>query len=236
MVLIYGKNSVISAINTNRVICIYISNKFNDYKIMFLVKKNNIKCNIVEINDLNKMVNSKKHQGIIAMVKEYQYYQLSELINDGKKKKNPIIIMLDQIEDPHNLGAILRIADAFNVLGVIFKKNNQVHLNATVHKVSTGAINYIKITMVSNINNTIIKLKKNGYLIISTDQNSELIFNKLPYDGPIVLIFGSEKNGISNLVKKNSDFVVKIPIFGHVNSLNVSNTLSIVLSYIFFGK
>lgn len=236
MALIYGKNSVINAINTNRVISIYILKKFNDYKLMFLIKKNNIRFDIVENNQLNKIANSKKHQGIVAIVKDYQYYQLSELINDGKKKNNPIIIMLDQIEDPHNLGAILRIADAFNILGVIFKKNNQVHLNATVDKVSTGAINYVKIVLVSNLNNTILKLKKNGYLIVSTDQNSDFCFDKLTYDIPVVLVFGSESRGISNLVKKNSDFTVKIPIFGHVSSLNVSNTLSIVLSHIFFGK
>ena len=236
MALIYGKNSVINAINTNRVMCVYISKKFNDHELIFLIKKNNIKFNVVENNDLNKMINSKKHQGIIAMVKEYQYYQLSDLINDGKKKKNSIIVMLDQIEDPHNLGAILRIVDAFNILGVILKQADPVRLNATVDKVSTGAINYVKIVMVPNLNNTILKLKKNGYLIVSTDQDSELHFNQLTYDVPIVLIFGSESHGISSLVKKNSDFIVRVPIFGHVNSLNVSNTLSVVLSYIFFRK
>ncbi|MCQ2796615.1 MAG: 23S rRNA (guanosine(2251)-2'-O)-methyltransferase RlmB [Bacilli bacterium] len=230
--LIYGRNSVIAAITSSRVNKITIADSFKDQRILSLAKENKIPLLKVSTAKLNELVHNSHHQGVVAEVKDYQYYDLTTLINDGKKITNPIIIMLDGIEDPHNLGAILRIADAFNVVGVVQRKTNQVPLNATVDKVSTGAINYVKVAEVSNLNVAIKKLKEAGYWIISTDGDAKDTYTKLDYDMPIVLIIGSEANGISNLVKSNSDFLVKIPMYGHVNSLNASNALSVILSHI----
>ncbi|MCQ2787130.1 MAG: 23S rRNA (guanosine(2251)-2'-O)-methyltransferase RlmB [Bacilli bacterium] len=230
--LIYGRNSVIAAITSSRVNKITIADSFNDNRILSLAKENKIPLLRVSTAKLNELVHNSHHQGVVAEVKGYQYYDLITLINDGKKITNPVIIMLDGIEDPHNLGAILRIADAFNAVGVVIRKTNQVPLNATVDKVSTGAINYVKVAEVSNLNVAIKKLKEAGYWIISTDGNAKDTYTKLDYDMPIVLIIGSEANGISNLVKSNSDFLVKIPMYGHVNSLNASNALSVILSHI----
>lgn len=228
--LIYGKNSVISAIKNNSVKQIYILKNFSDFRIIKLINKFNIKCDIVEKKYLNKLINHTKHQGVVAKINDYKYYELSEVINDNKKR--PIIVILDQIEDPHNLGAILRVASFFNVLGIIIKKNNQVRLNPTVDKISTGAINFVKTVLVSNLNNTIFKLKKEGYMIISLDINTHMNYTEIQYNLPIAVIIGSESLGVSSLIKKNSDFTVKIPSLGKINSLNVSNALSIVLAHI----
>ncbi len=230
--LIYGRNSVITALSVSRVKKIYINSSFKDERILSLAKRNNIKLLRVDVNELNKLVNNQNNQGVVAEVDDYKYNELNDLINDGKKVTNPIIIMLDEIEDPHNLGAILRIADAFNAVGVIIKKDSQVPLNATVDKVSTGAINYVKVAQVSNLNNAIKKLKDEGYWIYASDGEGNINYSKADYNSPIVLIIGSEGRGISRLVKENSDYIIKIPMYGHVNSLNASNALSVILSHI----
>ena len=229
---IYGKNPVIESIRNNRIIKVYIYKNFKDKKILSLLKEKNIIYQLCDINKLFYLVKTQKHQGIVAEIKPYKYYNLNDLINEGSKQKNPIIIMIDKIEDPHNFGAIIRICDVFNVVGVIIREKNQVQLNATVAKVSCGAINFVKVARVSNLNNAIIKLKKVGYFIVSTDHNGNEDYIKLKYNFPIVLVIGGENSGVSELIKKNSDFLVKIPMFGHVNSLNASNALSVVLSFI----
>lgn len=229
---IYGKNPVIESIRNNRIIKVYIYKNFKDRKILSLLKEKNIIYQFCDINKLFYLVKTQKHQGIVAEIKPYKYYNLNDLINEGSKQKNPIIIMIDKIEDPHNFGAIIRICDVFNVVGIIIREKNQVQLNATVAKVSCGAINFVKVARVSNLNNAIIKLKKVGYYIVSTDNNGNEDYMKLKYNFHIVLVIGGENNGVSELIKKNSDFLVKIPMFGHVNSLNASNALSVVLSFI----
>lgn len=235
-ILIYGRNSIIEAINCRRVNKIYLSSNFTDKRILDLIKEFNIQHVSLNNNELNNMVKNTHHQGVVAEVKEYTTYPINELIKLGKNKKNPVIVMLDGIEDPHNLGATLRIVDAFDALGVIVKKNSQAPLNATVDKVSTGAINYVKVSEVSNLSNAINLLKKEGYWIVSTDGDGKDSYTSIDYNSPIVLVIGSEGKGISRLVKENSDFIVKIPMYGHVNSLNASNALSVVLSHIVFSK
>jgi len=229
---IYGRNSVIAALEIGRCKKVYVSYSFKDERILSLANKNNISIARVDNNELSKLSNSNNTQGVIAEVSDYKYYELTDLINEGKKVKNPIIIMLDEIEDPHNLGAILRIVDAFNAVGVIIKKNSQAPLNATVDKVSTGAINYVKVAQVSNLNNSIKKLKEEGYWIFSSDGEGTSDYQNVDYNLPIVLIIGSEGRGVSRLVKENSDYIIRIPMYGHVNSLNASNALSVLLSHI----
>ena len=172
------------------------------------------------------------HQGLVAEIKPYEYCSLEEIIHLGKKKENPVIVMLDGINDPHNLGAIMRSCDVFDVVGIIVKKVNQVSLNSTVAKTSAGAINYVKVAQVANLNNAIQNLKENGYWVVSTDGSGKYNYQDLKYDFPVVLVIGSEGNGVSPLVLKNSDYIVKIPMFGHVNSLNASVATAIILSRI----
>ena len=138
--------------------------------------------------------------------------------------------MLDSLEDPHNLGAILRTCDASGVDGVIIGKNRSVRLNNTVAKVSTGAIEYVKVAEVTNLNNTIKYLKKQGYWIVGAEATDEsILYNKMKYDMPICLVIGSEGKGLSRLVRENCDYLIKIPMVGHVNSLNASVSCSILV-------
>ncbi len=229
--LIYGKNPVREALASNRLRLVYVSEGFTDSA--FLDKLINANVPIVRKTggELNSMVDG-VNQGLVAEVKPYEYSSLEEIIHIGKKQTNPVIVMLDGINDPHNLGAILRSCDVFNVSGVIVKKVNQVALNSTVAKTSAGAINYVKVAQVSNLNNAISILKEQGYWVVSTDGSGTYEYQNLKYDFPVVLVIGSEGNGVSPLVLKNSDYIVKIPMYGHVNSLNASVATAILLSRI----
>jgi len=225
-----------AAVTSKKTQKVFLNKNIVDGTLINFFKNNKCQIEYLSNEELTNLVKTSNHQGVAASVNEYRYYPLNELLDDGKKVANPIILMFDGIEDPHNLGAMLRIADAFNVVGIIIKKNSQVPLNATVAKVSTGAINYVKVSEVSNLNNAIRTLKDNGYWIVSTDGDTKESYTNIDYNMPLALIIGSEGRGISKLVKDNSDFVVKIPMFGHVNSLNASNALSVVLSYIIYSR
>lgn len=229
--LIYGKNPVREALANNRLRVVYVSEGFTDSAFLELLKKSKVQIVRKTGGELNFMVDG-VHQGLVAEVKPYEYSSLEEIIHIGKNKKNPVIVMLDGINDPHNLGAIIRSCDVFGVSGIIVKKVNQVSLNSTVAKTSAGAINYVKVAQVANLNNAIQVLKDNGYWIVSTDGSGTCNYQDLKYDFPVVVVIGSEGNGVSPLVLKNSDYIVKIPMFGHVNSLNASVATAILLSRI----
>lgn len=227
--LIYGKNPVIEAINAKKAIKVFLVNNFNDQKILSLLKNNKVPFSFVSSNEMDKMANG-VHQGIAAELKPYQTVSLEEIINKAKKKEKKIIVMLDGIEDPHNLGAILRSADVFEASGIILPKHNSVSLNATVAKTSAGAINYVPVAIVNNLNQAIATLKNEGYWIVSTDGSATIDYSSIKYDFPVVVVIGSEGKGVSSLVLKNSDYIVKIPQFGHVNSLNASVAAGILLA------
>lgn len=229
--LIYGKNPVREALSDNRLRVVYVSEGFTDSTFLDMLKAKNIQIVRKTGGELNSMVDG-VHQGLVAEIKPYEYSSLEEIIRIGKNKTNPVIVMLDGINDPHNLGAIMRSCDVFGVSGIIVKKVNQVSLNSTVAKTSAGAINYVKVAQVANLNNAIQVLKDNGYWIVSTDGSGNYNYQDLKYDFPVVVVIGSEGNGVSPLVLKNSDYVVKIPMFGHVNSLNASVATAILLSRI----
>lgn len=228
---IYGINPVLHSIDSKKIKKIYISDSFSNNRVLNIVKSSSIPYEIVRKERiLSLFKNVKNTQGIAAEVEDYKTYSLEEVLSSTSKKEKSIIIVLDNLEDPHNLGAILRIADVFNVDAIIYKKNNQVGLNEVVAKVSTGAINYIKCVCVSNLVNAIKVLKDNGYWIYASDMESTNDYNKVDYANKSVLIVGSEGFGISQLVLKNSDFIIKIPMHGHVNSLNASNATAIIVS------
>ena len=229
MSYIYSKNSVRECILNNKSIkCIYVNSM--DHELVDLAKKKNITIKVMDNKQLSKLAQGGKVQGIVAEVKDYSYSSLNEILEDAKKKTYPLIVMLDGLEDPHNLGAILRTCDAAGVDGVIIGKNRSVRLNDTVAKVSTGAIEYVKVAEVTNLTETIKKLKDEGYWIVGAEYlENSVYFDTLSYDMPTCLVIGSEGKGISALVIKNCDFLVKIPMFGHVNSLNASVSASILI-------
>lgn len=231
--LIYGRIPSLNCLETTNVKRIYLQKGFSDVKLLATIrKKNNVSPIFVDGEYLNKLTGNGNHQGIVVEVEPHSYCSVDEIINSSKGKKQPLILILDEIEDPQNFGAIIRSADAFSVDGIIIKSKNQVPLNWTVAKVSTGAIEYVKVAQVSNLNNVISKLKDNGFWIYAADGCGDKSYEKVDYSGSVALIVGSEGRGVSQLVLKNSDFIVKIPMTGHVNSLNVSVSTGILLARI----
>ena len=229
---IYGRLSSLNCLSAGKVKKVYLQHRFSDANLLKVISEKGIVPEYVALETLNKMSNNANHQGIIVEIYPYEYSTLEEILSCCKGKKQPLILILDEIEDPHNFGAILRCADAFSVDGVIIKSKNQVPLNWTVAKVSTGAIEYVKVAQVSNLNNVISTLKDNGFWIYAADGSGKDSYETVDYSGSVALIVGSEGRGISQLVMKNSDFIIKIPMSGHVNSLNVSVSTGILLSRI----
>ena len=228
--LIYGKNPVIEAIRSKKVLKVFTVNNSNDQKISQLLKENHLQSLSISPSEMDKLANGGVHQGIAAELKPYQTVALEEIILKARKKEKKIIVMLDGIEDPHNLGAILRSADVFEAAGIVLPKHNSVTLNATVAKTSAGAINYVPVAVVNNLNQAIKTLKEEGYWVVSTDGSAQISYSSIKYDFPVVVVIGSEGKGVSSLVLKNSDYIVKIPQFGHVNSLNASVAAGILLA------
>lgn len=230
--LVYGRLPSLNALSQSKVKAIYLQHGFKDDKILNEIQKTKLSPKYVDLNYLNNLVRGGNHQGVVVEVAPHEYSSLDEIISSSKKSEHPLILILDEIEDPHNFGAILRSADAFGVDGVIIKSRNQVPLNMTVAKVSTGAIEYVKVAEVSNIVSAINKLKDNGFWIYTADGSGKDNYQSLDYSGPVALVVGSEGRGVSRLVMENSDFIIKIPMYGHVNSLNVSVSVGILLSRI----
>ncbi len=230
---IYGRNTVLSALKGHKVKSIYICDNFSFEPILNEIREQGIETKIVHKRDLDKLANGGNHQSVIGLIEDYKYITLKDLMEKAKKSQYPLIVILDEIKDPHNLGAIMRSCDAFGADGIIIKRNRQVTVNSTVAKTSTGAIDYVPVCMVTNLVQTINSLKANGYWVVSSDASAKLLYDQVSYKIPIALVIGSEGEGISQLVLKNSDFVTKIEMIGHVNSLNASVATAVYLAQIY---
>ena len=227
---IYGKNVAREKLHNNsKINKIYLSDKFNDREILDLIRKNNIKVSFVKNYELDKKVEG-LHQGIVMEIDDVKTYSYDEII-PNIKKENPVIVMLDHLEDPHNFGAIIRTSEALGVDAIIIPTDRSVKVNSTVVKTSVGAIEYIPIIRVVNLNDTIRKLKEDGYWIIATDMDGE-DYTKIDYNMPVCIVIGNEGKGISRMVSENSDIIASIPMKGKINSLNASVSCAIVLSHI----
>ena len=229
--LIYGRNPIKEALRAGRVKLLYLANGFSNNEVLSLVDESKLQIKYISTKELDNMCDG-VHQGVAAVVKEYEYFSLDSILDRAKKQERPLILILDGINDPHNLGAILRCADVFNVTGILIPKHNQVPLNATVAKTSAGAINYVPVALVGNLNQAIQRLKEEGFWVISSDGSATVDYQNLKYDFNVALVIGSEGQGVSRLVLANSDYVVKIPQHGHVNSLNASVATGILLAKI----
>ena len=198
-----------------------------------LGKEKNIVIQYVDKHKLDEVSTSHSHQGVIAQVSEYKYWELDELIESVKaKNEDPFFIILDEITDPHNLGSIIRTADAVGAHGVIIPKRRSVHITPVVAKASAGAVEYVPVCKVTNIVNTIKKLKGEGLWIAAADMDGQTFYEQ-NLTGALGLVIGSEGFGISRLVKQNCDFTVKMPMIGNVTSLNASVAAGILLYEIF---
>ena len=229
--IIFGRNPVKEALRADKVLKVFIADGFSDKEINPLLQQKKPYIKVVSNGELNAKCGG-VHQGIMAEIKPYEYLDFNELVRRGRNAERPLIIILDGINDPHNFGAILRSADVFNATGIVIPKHNSVSLNATVAKTSAGAINFVPVSMVSSLNQAIEKLKDNGFWVVSTDGEAKINYGEIKYDFPVALVIGSEGQGVSKLIIKNSDYVVKIPQFGHVNSLNASVAAGILLAKI----
>jgi len=227
---IYGKNVAKEKLNSGKKINkIYISNKFNDKEILSLIEKRNINVKVLDNKLLDKMCKG-LHQGIILEVEDIKTYKYDEVI-PNIEKEYPLIVILDHLEDPHNLGAIIRSSEAFGVDAIILPNDRSVQITSTVVKTSVGTIEKMKIITVPNLNNTIKKLKDDGYWIVGTDMEG-IEYTSVDYKTKIAIVIGNEGKGISRLVSENCDYLAKIPMKGTVNSLNASVACGIFLSEI----
>lgn len=235
---IYGKNTVFESLKGNKPVYeVYMMKNVKDEKLMALAKKKNVKVNIVaQKSVLNNLVRNVVHQGIVAQVEGYDYYEIDKILSSIPPHKQPLLLMLDGLEDPHNLGAILRTCDSIEVDGVIIGKNRSVGLTPTVAKVSTGAIDYVKVAQVTNLSRTLEDLKKKGFWVVGCDLDESQDYRAVDYNMPLVVVVGSEGFGISRLVKSQCDFNVVLPMCGHVTSLNASVATALILYQIYNSR
>ena len=200
------------------------------YKILAIAKERKIIVNEIEKNKLNQIAQTPNNQGVIAIVPPYDYCEVEDILDEAKRRNEmPFILILDGIEDPHNLGSIIRTAETAGVHGIIIPKRRAASVNSTVSKVSAGAVEYMKIARVNNINETIRCLKEKDIWICGTDMDTNTIYTNQDYKMPIAIVIGSEGFGMSRLVKENCDFLVKIPMKGKITSLNASVSAGIIM-------
>ena len=223
--IIIGRNPVLEALKANRLIdSIYVNSEATGSigHIIALAKEKGIVVKNVNDTKLSTMTDGASHQGIVAVGACAQYVTVDDILNLAKEKKeNPFIIICDEIEDPHNLGAIIRTAESAGAHGIIIPKRRSASLNYTVFKTSAGAASWLPVARVANIAATIDELKENGVWIFGTDASGQE-YTQTDMTGSIGLVIGSEGNGIGQLIKKKCDFLLKIPMMGKVTSLNAS--------------
>ncbi len=233
MNLIIGRKPVLEAINSGEEIeQVYIlfgqqGKIINSIRVA--AKKRGIKCNQIPLEKFRTLIQNRNAQGVAAIKQSYKFYSLDEIISSTKKTPSPLILILDSIQDTHNVGAILRTADCSGVNGIIVTKNNSAPINETVVKTSAGATAYVKIVQVNNLANTIDELKQNGFWIVGSSLDNAKPYTEVDYKIPIVLIVGNEEKGIRKLTADKCDFLVKIPMLGKLQSLNVSVAAGILL-------
>ena len=225
--LVIGRNAVTETLkagrSVNKILVASGSNDGSIKKILALANDLKIIVEFVERQKLDKICGGARHQGIVAQVAAIQYSSVEEILEiAASKNEPPFIVLLDELEDPHNFGAILRTADAVGVHGVIIPKRRSVSLNSTVAKTSAGAIEYVKVAQVTNVAQTLKKLRELDLKIVGSDMTAEKNFNDADLSGGIVLVIGNEGKGMRRLTRENCDLLVKIPMRGKINSLNAS--------------
>lgn len=223
--LVYGRNVAKDILKKGeKVEKIFLQDNFNDKEIISLIENSKIVVFYKKKREIDNLC-SGVHQGILLFIPDYQYSNINTFLNKNEEK----VVILDHIEDPHNLGAIIRTCEAAGIKSVIIPKDRQVQVNATVMKTSVGTLDNVNIVQVTNLSNTIDKLKENGYWIVGTALKDSVDYRDIDYTGKIALIVGNEGTGISNLVMKKCDFIAKIPMYGETNSLNASVATGIMI-------
>ena len=231
---IEGRNSVLELLESGKDINkIYVTRGERHgsiNKILGIAKERKIIVVEKDKRQMDEMAQEENYQGVIAIVPPFEYVEIQDILQEAvERKENPFILILDGIEDPHNLGSIIRTAETAGVHGIIIPKRRAVSVNSTVNKASAGAVEHMKIARVTNISDAIEELKQAGLWICGTDINSEKYYYNQDLTGPLGIVIGNEGKGISAKVKKNCDFNVKIPMKGKVTSLNASVSTGIIV-------
>ena len=222
--IVFGKNVARDLLlnNNKKVEKIILQEGFSDNEILSLIEKRNINVITKQKRDIDRLI-SGVQQGILLYIPDYQYSSIETAYNDD------VVVILDHLEDPHNLGAIIRTCEAAGIRSIILPKDRQVQINATVMKTSVGTLDNMNMISVTNLVNVINKLKDNGFWIVGTALENSVDFKTIDYSGKIALVIGNEGSGISNIVANNCDFLAKIPMYGKTNSLNASVAAGIMI-------
>ena len=233
MSLIIGRKPVLEALNSDeevsQVFILFGQEGGIIDAIRVAAKKKGIKVNQVPFEKFRQITQSKIAQGVAASKSEQKYYDLYDIIDESKKSTYPLLLILDSIQDTHNVGAILRSADCSGVDGIIITKNNSAPINETVVKTSAGASEHVKITLINNLAQTIDELKQNGFWIVGSYLEGAKDYTKIDYKIPIAVIVGNEEKGIRKLTADKCDHLVRIPMKGKIQSLNVSVATGVLL-------
>lgn len=239
--LIIGRNAVMEALKSDKTIeALYVTKGQREGSInaiLSLAKENRVVIKEVDKKKLDSMSNGEVHQGAIAVITPYKYFEVKDILDAAKEKgESPFIVILDELEDPHNLGSIIRTAETCGVHGIIIPKRRNVGVTPTVYKSSVGAVEHVKIAKVTNINATIDELKEEGIWVYGADIEGKEYSYEVDFSGPCALIIGSEGRGISKLTLKKCDKLVKIPMIGRINSLNASVAGGIMMYEVLKGR
>lgn len=223
--LVYGRNVAKEILKKNKKVeKIILQEGFDDKEINSYIENGNFKVEIKQKREIDRLAEG-VHQGIILFIPDYKYKTLSEIL----ALEPQFIVLLDHLEDPHNLGAIIRTCEAAGVDAIVMPKDRQVMINSTVMKTSVGTLDNMNIASVTNLVQTIEELKKNGFWIVGTALENSVDYRSIDYSGKIALVIGNEGSGMSRLVAKSCDFVAKIPMYGTTNSLNASVAAGIMI-------
>ncbi|HEY0829069.1 MAG TPA: 23S rRNA (guanosine(2251)-2'-O)-methyltransferase RlmB [Bacilli bacterium] len=231
---IAGKHSVLEALRSghtiNKILIADNSQASLTQPIVEEAKKSGVLVQFVDKRKLDQLVNHSQHQGVIAQAAAYEYVEIEDILAAAKtKNEDPFILILDEIEDPHNLGSILRTADCTGVHGVIIPKRRSVGLTATVSKVSAGAVEYVPVARVTNIAQTIELLKEQGVWIAGADGSAKQSVYQSNLNLPLAIVIGNEGKGIGRLIKEKCDFLIKLPMLGNIQSLNASVAAGVLM-------
>lgn len=232
--VLVGRNAVTEALKSGRGINkLWIASGDREgsvAEIAALAKERGIVVQYVERAKIEALAGGHRHQGVLAYVAPVPYAELEDILKAAEEKgEAPFLVLLDELEDPHNLGALLRTADATGVHGILIPKRRSVSLNATVAKTSAGAVEYVPVARIGNIAQTLKKLKEKGFWVAGADMDGEKAYYEADLTGPLVLVVGSEGKGMSRLTKEACDFIVRMPMVGRINSLNASVAGSILM-------
>ena len=219
---VFGKN-VFNELkdNVKSIKKVYIAKNFNDKEIIKFIQDNKISYSVTDPKNMDGMVEG-RHQGIIAVIDDYEYVDYKTMLGDN------VVVMLDHLEDPHNFGAIIRTCEAAGIKSIIIPKDRSVSVTSTVMKTSAGALEHVNIAMVNNLVNVMDDFKDNSFFVYAADMDGEN-YKNVDFANKVLLVIGSEGNGVGRLVKKNCDQILAIPMSGHVNSLNASVAAAILI-------